>query len=237
MKILLGKKEKNENIYKNLFVENEKIFLEKNDGENLVALFPTRSGFTTGIAIPTVINNKENMLIFDSDSEIFETTKEYKKEQGYKIHKIELEKVHDNNRGFYIEDINKILAEDKYVIYITTNLKKTNIFKESLITIILDRIQKDGRKCLTIFDDCYRFLENNVELYPYINKNLNNQFLLKFQASEQSVELGVCGYDILSIDIGKSENKKSIIFQYRYIKKGETEKVNRDKEYMLVKEW
>lgn len=55
--------------------------------------------------------------------------------------------------------------------------------------------------------------------------------------NEKYVNLGICGFDILSVDIGKSEDKKSIIFQYRYIKNGKTEKVNRDKDYMLLKEW
>ena len=235
MRILLGKTDKNNGKYENLVIDKDKIFLEKNDNKNLVCLFPTRSGFTTGIAIPTVYNNNENMVVFDFDNEIFNATKEHKQEQGYTIYWLELKNVHDNNRGFYMENIDKILKAEKYIIYIktTSNMK---IFKESIILSILDRVQTEGRKCITLFDECYRFLKSNTGLYLYITKNTNNQFILKFQSKEQ-VNLGICSFDILSIDIGKSEDKKSVISQYRYIKNGITEKVNRDKDYMLLKEW
>lgn len=235
MRILLGKTDKNNGKYENLVIDKDKIFLEKNDNKNLVCLFPTRSGFTTGIAIPTVYNNNENMVVFDFDNEIFNATKEHKQEQGYTIYWLELKNVHDNNRGFYMENIDKILKAEKYIIYIktTSNMK---IFKESIILSVLDRVQTDGRKCITLFDECYRFLKSNTGLYLYITKNTNNQFILKFQSKEQ-VNLGICSFDILSIDIGKSEDKKSVISQYRYIKNGITEKVNRDKDYMLLKEW
>ena len=235
MRILLGKTDKNNGKYENLVIDKNKIFLEKNDNKNLVCLFPTRSGFTTGIAIPTVYNNTENMVVFDFDNEIFNATKEHKQEQGYTIYWLELKNVHDNNRGFYMENIDKILKAEKYIIYIktTSNMK---IFKESIILSILDRVQTDGRKCITLFDECYRFLKSNTGLYLYITKNTNNQFILKFQSKEQ-VNLGICSFDILSIDIGKSKDKKSVISQYRYIKNGITEKVNRDKDYMLLKEW
>lgn len=235
MRILLGKTDKNNGKYENLVIDKDKIFLEKNDNKNLVCLFPTRSGFTTGIAIPTVYNNNENMVVFDFDNEIFNATKEHKQEQGYTIYWLELKNVHDNNRGFYMENIDKILKAEKYIIYIktTSNMK---IFKESIILSILDRVQTDGRKCITLFDECYRFLKSNTGLYLYITKNTNNQFILKFQSKEQ-VNLGICSFDILSIDIGKSEDKKSVISQYRYIKNDITEKVNRDKDYMLLKEW
>lgn len=235
MRILLGKTDKNNGKYENLVIDKDKIFLEKNDNKNLVCLFPTRSGFTTGIAIPTVYNNNENMVVFDFDNEIFNATKEHKQEQGYTIYWLELKNVHDNNRGFYMENIDKILKAEKYIIYIktTSNMK---IFKESIILSILDRVQTDGRKCITLFDECYRFLKSNTGLYLYITKNTNNQFILKFQSKEQ-VNLGICSFDILSIDIGKSKDKKTVISQYRYIKNGITEKVNRDKDYMLLKEW
>ena len=212
MRILLGKTDKNNEKYENLVIDKNKIFLEKNDNKNLVCLFPTRSGFTTGIAIPTVYNNTEN------------------------IYSLELANVHDNNRGFYMENIDKILKAEKYIIYIKTTLSNIKIFKESIILSIFDRVQTDGRKCITLFDDCYRFLKSNTGLYLYVTKNTNNQFILKFQSKEQ-VNLGICSFDILSIDIGKSEDKKSVISQYRYIKNGITEKVNRDKDYMLLKEW
>lgn len=235
MRILLGKTDKNNGKYENLVIDKDKIFLEKNDNKNLVCLFPTRSGFTTGIAIPTVYNNNENMVVFDFDNEIFNATKEHKQEQGYTIYWLELKNVHDNNRGFYMENIDKILKAEKYIIYIktTSNMK---IFKESIILSILDRVQTDGRKCITLFDECYRFLKSNTGLYLYITKNTNNQFILKFQSKEQ-VNLGICSFDILSIDIGKSDDKKTVISQYRYIKNGITEKVDRDKDYMLLKEW
>lgn len=44
MKILLGNLETNKNDYKNLKVEDGKVYVEKNDKTNLIASFPTRSG-------------------------------------------------------------------------------------------------------------------------------------------------------------------------------------------------
>ena len=72
MKILLGNLGANKNDYKNLKVENEKVYVEKNDGTNLIVSFPTRSGFMTKIAIPTIISeDKRNLIVFDLKSEIY----------------------------------------------------------------------------------------------------------------------------------------------------------------------
>ena len=42
MKILLGNLGANKNDYKNLKVEDGKVYVEKNDKTNLIASFPTR---------------------------------------------------------------------------------------------------------------------------------------------------------------------------------------------------
>ena len=72
MKILLGNLGANKNDYKNLKVEDGKVYVEKNDKTNLIASFPTRSGFMTKIAIPTIISeDKRNLIVFDLKSELY----------------------------------------------------------------------------------------------------------------------------------------------------------------------
>ena len=79
MKILLGNLGTNKNDYKNLKVENGNVYVEKNDKTNLIASFPTLAGFTTKIAIPTIISeNKRNLIVIDLKSEIYYKTKEEK---------------------------------------------------------------------------------------------------------------------------------------------------------------
>ena len=63
MKILLGNLGTNKNDYKNLKVEDGKVYVEKSDGTNLIASFRTRMGFTTKIAIPTIISEEKKNLI------------------------------------------------------------------------------------------------------------------------------------------------------------------------------
>lgn len=79
MKILLGNLGTNKNDYKNLKVENGNVYVEKNDKTNLIASFPTLSGFMSKIGIPTIISeNKRNLIVFDLKNEAYYKTKEEK---------------------------------------------------------------------------------------------------------------------------------------------------------------
>ena len=121
MKILLGNLGTNNNNYKNLKVEDGNVYVEKNDGTNLIASFPTRAGFTTKIGIPTIISeDKRNLIVIDLKSEIDHKTKEEKKEQGYHLYKLDLDNVTDDNKGLYYSDIIETINKDKFIIYINT---------------------------------------------------------------------------------------------------------------------
>lgn len=220
MKILLGNLGANKNDYKNLKVENEKVYVEKNDGTNLIASFPTRSGFMTKIAIPTIISeDKRNLIVFDLKSEIYYKTKEEKKEQGYHLYKLDLDNVTDDNKELYYSEISKLKNKDKFVIYVNTeNLK---IFDgictgKRIVDFILDKVRESGKKCLTIFEECGAFLDKNKNIYPYILDNGNNQFLLKFQSVSMAMRLGISELDIL--EIGFEDRNEKRYFYYKYMK-------------------
>lgn len=220
MKILLGNLGANKNDYKNLKVENEKVYVEKNDGTNLIASFPTRSGFMTKIAIPTIISeDKRNLIVFDLKSEIYYKTKEEKKEQGYHLYKLDLDNVTDDNKELYYSEISKLKNKDKFVIYVNTeNLK---IFDgictgKRIVDFILDKVRESGKKCLTIFEECGAFLDKNKNIYPYILDNGNNQFLLKFQSVSMAMRLGISELDVL--EIGFEDRNEKRYFYYKYMK-------------------
>lgn len=220
MKILLGNLGTNKNDYKNLKVENGNVYVEKSDGTNLIASFPTRSGFMTKIAIPTIISeDKRNLIVFDLKSEMYHKTKEDKKEQGYHLYKFDLDNVIEDNKGLYYSDIIETINKDKFIIYINTEDLK--IFDsictgKRIVDFILDKVRENGKNCLTIFEECGAFLDKNKNIYPYILDNRNNQFLMKFQSVSMAMRLGISELDIL--EIGLEERNEKRYFVYKYMK-------------------
>lgn len=238
MKILVAKKgtwSVNFRI-KNLKEENGELFLEKNDGKNLIALFPTRSGFTTNIVIPTVLSHNGNMIIFDFKNEVYNETAKEMKNKKFKVYHFELDNVNSNNEGLYKNDIENLLKEDKFVLYIgIKEIRKIEILaKNRIVDFILGRVQELNIGCLTIFDECSIFFKYNENILPFVVDNRNNQFILKFQALQQSLDLvlenankpngiKIPEYDIFSINLtSKDYSERS----YNYIKNGEIEFVH-----------
>ena len=219
MKILLGNLGANKNDYKNLKVEDGKVYVEKNDKTNLIASFPTRSGFMTKIAIPTIISeDKRNLIVFDLKSEMYHKTKEDKKEQGYHLYKFDLDNVIEDNKGLYYSDIDETLKKDKFVIYV--NIEDVKMFNlcvsKRIVDFLFDRVRESGKDCLTIFEESGAFLEYNKNIYPYILDNQNNQFLLKFQSVSMAMRLGISELDIL--EIGFEDRNEKRYFIYKYLK-------------------
>lgn len=220
MKILLGNLGTNKNDYKNLKVENGNVYVEKSDGTNLIASFPTLFGFMTKIALPTIISeDKRNLIVFDLKSEMYHKTKEDKKEQGYHLYKFDLDNVIEDNKGLYYSDIIETINKDKFIIYINTEDLK--IFDgictgKRIVDFILDKVRESDKNCLTIFDECGAFLDKNKNIYPYILDNRNNQFLMKFQSVSMAMRLGISELDIL--EIGLEERNEKRYFVYKYMK-------------------
>lgn len=219
MKILLGNLGANKNDYKNLKVEDGKVYVEKNNKTNLIASFPTRSGFMTKIAIPTIISeDKRNLIVFDLKSEMYHKTKEDKKEQGYHLYKLDLDNVTDDNKELYYSDIIETINKNKFVIYVNIeDIRMFNLCAEKrIVDFILDKIRESGKDCLTIFEECGAFLDKNKNIYPYILDNGNNQFLLKFQSVSMAMRLGISELDIL--EIGFEDRNEKRYFYYKYMK-------------------
>lgn len=238
MKILVAKKgtwSANFRI-KNLKEENGELFLEKNDGKNLIALFPTRSGFTTNIVIPTVLSHNGNMIIFDFKNEVYNETAKEMEKLGFKVYHFELDNVNPSNEGLYKGDIENLLKENKFVLYIgIKEIRKIKLLaKNRIVDFILGRVQELNIGCLTIFDECSIFFKYNENILPFVVDNRNNQFILKFQALQQSLDLVIENankpngikipeYDIFSIHLnGKDYSERA----YNYIKNGEIEFVH-----------
>ena len=221
---------------KNLKEENGELFLEKNDGKNLIALFPTRSGFTTNIAIPTVLSHNGNIIIFDFKNEVYNKTAKEMENKKFKVYHFELDNVNSSNEGLYKGDIENLLKENKFVLYIgIKEIRKIEILaKNRIVDFILGRVQELNIGCLTIFDECTIFFKYNQNILPFVVDNRNNQFILKFQALQQSLDLvlenankpngiKIPEYDIFSINLtGKDYSERS----YNYIKNGEIEFVH-----------
>ena len=220
MKILLGNLGVNKNNYKNLKVEYGNVYVEKTDRTNLIASFPTLTGFMTKIGIPTIISeDKKNLIVIDLKSEVYYKTKEEKEKQGYYLYKFDLDNVTDDNKGLYYSDITETINKDKFIIYVNTeNLKNfDNVCTGKRITdFLLDKVRESGKECLTIFDECGSFLEYNKNIYPYILDNKNNQFILKFQSVSMAMRLGISELDIL--EIGLEERNQKRYFIYKYLK-------------------
>ena len=176
------------------------------------------------------------MIIFDFKNEVYNATAKEMKNFGFKVYNIELDNVNSSNEGLYKSDIENLLKEDKFVLYIgIKEIRKIEILaKNRIVDFILGRVQELNIGCLTIFDECSIFFKYNENILPFVVDNRNNQFILKFQALQQSLDLvlenankpngiKIPEYDIFSINLtSKDYSERS----YNYIKNGEIEFVH-----------
>ncbi len=159
-------------------VMGNKVFYEEN--KDLIVEVATRLGFGTCIAIPTLIESKENIIIFDIQENFYTLTKKYRESIGYKTLKID-----DNTSDLEIENI---LSEDKFTIYIAVNLKNfceesISSFYTKILRKILGLVKEKKINCLTIVNDFPLIFSAHPYLLEY--RCINNQFLLRIHAIEQ----------------------------------------------------
>ena len=125
----------------------------------------TRLGFGTCIAIPTLIKNKENIIVFDIQEVFYTFTKKYRESIGYKTLKI------DNNSTDL--EIEKILSEEKFTMYIGVNLKNfceksISSFYTKVLRKILGTIKEKKINCLTIVNEFPLIFS----AHPYLLRNI-----------------------------------------------------------------
>ena len=140
----------------------------------------TRLGFGTCIAIPTLIESKENIIVFDVQENFYTLTKKYRESIGYQTLKID-----SNTTDLEIE---KILSEEKFTIYIGVNLKNfceksISSFYTKVLRKILGSIKEKKINCLTIVNEFPLIFSAHPYLLEY--RCINNQFLLRIQTMEQ----------------------------------------------------
>lgn len=166
-----------------------KIFLAKNtngkevfyeENKDLIVEAATRLGFGTCIVIPTLIESKENIIVFDVQENFYTLTKKYRESIGYKTLKID-----SNTTDLEIE---KILSEEKFTIYIGVNLKNfceksISSFYTKVLRKILGSIKEKKINCLTIVNEFPLIFSAHPYLLEY--RCINNQFLLRIQTMEQ----------------------------------------------------
>lgn len=166
-----------------------KIFLAKNtngkevfyeENKDLIVEAATRLGFGTCIAIPTLIESEENIIVFDVQENFYTLTKKYRESIGYKTLKID-----SNTTDLEIE---KILSEEKFTIYIGVNLKNfceksISSFYTKVLRKILGSIKEKKINCLTIVNEFPLIFSAHPYLLEY--RCINNQFLLRIQTMEQ----------------------------------------------------
>lgn len=176
------------------------------------------------------------MIIFDFKNEVYNATAKEMENFGFKVYNMELDNVNSNNEKLYKSDIENLLRENKFVLYIgIKEIRKIEILAKSrIVDFILGKIQELNIGCLTIFDECSIFFKYNENILPFVVDNRNNQFILKFQALQQSLDLVIENankpngikipeYDIFSIHLtSKDYSERS----YNYIKNGEIEFVH-----------
>lgn len=166
-----------------------KIFLAKNtngkevfyeENKDLIVEAATRLGFGTCIAIPTLIESEENIIVFDVQENFYTLTKKYRESIGYKTLKID-----SNTTDLEIE---KILSEEKFTIYIGVNLKNfceksISSFYTKVLRKTLGSIKEKKINCLTIVNEFPLIFSAHPYLLEY--RCINNQFLLRIQTMEQ----------------------------------------------------
>lgn len=226
MKILIAKKGTwSTNFkFKNLKEENGDLYLEKNDKKNLIALFPTRSGFTTNIVIPTVLSHKGNMIIFDFKNEVYNATAKEMKNFGFKVYNMELDNVNSNNDELYKSDIENLLKENKFVLYIgIKEIRKIEILaKNRIVDFILGKVQELNIGCLTIFDECSPFTVDfdyskerelnflkGLTYYKRIEEAKNKNVIVCGYGEVEKLQDEIKGFKdyIVLIDLDREENK------------------------------
>ena len=139
--------------------------------KNLLITAKTRTGITSSIMIPVVLeNNDSNFVILDFNKEIYSITNKYR-EKHSNIYLID--------RNTIIEDINKIDYSKRFTIYICCDARRENIDEIKIFEEILKIVDNKRVKCITLIEH----YEHIANILREIKIGNNNKFLISTQES------------------------------------------------------
>lgn len=137
--------------------------------KNLLITAKTRTGITSSIMIPVVLeNNDTNFVILDFNKEIYSVTNKYKEKCS---------NVYFIDRNITIEDINKIDYSKRFTIYICCDSHRENIEEIKIFEEILKIIDNKRVKCITLIEH----YEHIANILREIEIGNNNKFLISTQ--------------------------------------------------------
>ena len=155
--------------------------------KNLLITAKTRTGITSSIMIPVVLeNNDSNFVILDFNKEIYSVTNKYKEKCS---------NVYFIDRNITIEDINKIDYSKKFTIYICCDPCRENIDEIKIFEEILEIVDDKRVQCITLIEH-YEHIANILRKLKIGN---NNKFLI---STQENGNLEIIKNDLEKFDTG-----------------------------------
>ena len=137
--------------------------------KNLLITAKTRTGITSSIMIPVVLeNNDTNFVILDFNKEIYSVTNKYREKCS---------NVYFIDRNITIEDINKIDYSKRFTIFICCDSHRENIEEIKNFEEILKIVDNKRVKCITLIEH----YEHIANILREIKIGNNNKFLISTQ--------------------------------------------------------
>lgn len=137
--------------------------------KNLLITAKTRTGITSSIMIPVVLeNNDTNFVILDFNKEIYSVTNKYREKCS---------NVYFIDRNITIEDINKIDYSKRFTIFICCDSHRENIEEIKNFEEILKIVDNKRVKCITLIEH----YEHIANILREIEIGNNNKFLISTQ--------------------------------------------------------
>ena len=155
--------------------------------KNLLIIAKTRTGVTSSIMIPVVLeNNDSNFVILDFNKEIYSITNKYRKKYS---------NVYFIDRNSTIEDIDKIDYSKRFTIYICCDPRRENIDEIKIFEEILKIVDNKRVKCITLIEH-YEHIANILRELKIGN---NNKFLI---STQENSNLEIIKNDLEKFDTG-----------------------------------
>ena len=155
--------------------------------KNLLITAKIRTGVTSSIMIPVVLENKDsNFVILDFNKEIYSITNKYKKKYS---------NIYFIDRNTIIEDINKIDYSKRFTIYICCDPRRENIDEIKIFEEILKIVDNKRVKCITLIEH----YEHIADILRELKIGNNNKFLI---STQENSNLKIIKNDLEKFDTG-----------------------------------
>lgn len=155
--------------------------------KNLLITAKTRTGVTSSIMIPVVLeNNDSNFVILDFNKEIYSITNKYRKKYS---------NIYFIDRNTIIEDINKIDYSKRFTIYICCDPRRENIDEIKIFEEILKIVDNKRVKCIILIEH-FEHIANILREFEIGN---NNKFLI---STQENRNLEIIKHDLEKFNTG-----------------------------------